>query len=464
MSKQSLLNYIVEAVKGKTAPASISPTDVGSALDALVNAMYDNGFFPNMVFVETAANGGSDATGVFGRRAKPYATINAAIDAANAVSTTALVIIRIGIGDFAVPSASKFRSNIWFMGTHMPRYNWTVTLTGPYAETYSAPSKLIDGTVLKGGMNWIGHFHNVSFTDLGIDNGSEFVSGGGTAMNCLGIVSWNGIGSQIVRPPYALMQNIKVERCKFLGSSHTAPYHAIVFENCYNPVVKDVECVGQIWGWVTKCTGGTYDGITVRWSQNGSTIKGNDYSMSSKVILRNFLFTSLDPVAKESGGLELGNVATTIEDAEYPTFNSQITISDGNITHTRYGLNDMGISPSTRRVPFVTISNVHVFNTVSHGFYLRALIKAQLSNCSANHNGGRGFSLTLQGTTTENSLLVTGCAAYRNALANYQLSTGIYGIGNHGDVGGAANVGTFTAPTATPTTTTVTTGILGNLF
>ena len=202
-------------------------------------------------WVETT---GSDAAGAVGNITKPYATLNAALDALAGITTS--VRINVGIGSFAsilddytgpttANPSSKLRSNLSIIGAARPEL-----------DSQTAPTTLQNGSVIKGRLNFHSTRTNITLENLGIDSGSVVCAAqyGGADSSALEFYNMG----QSATPPAT---GIKVKNCIALCKSYGAAGHGMLFENLLNPQVSDVWSYFGLHGVIFKTIGLTATGV-----------------------------------------------------------------------------------------------------------------------------------------------------------------------------------------------------------
>jgi hypothetical protein len=230
-------------------------------------------------WVEVAGN---DSTGTLGDPAKPFATIDAALDALPSTGG----VVHIGSGNFApitcdatgptstsVNGSSKLKSNVIFQGSGMPRKK--SDNTGLVAGS---------GTIIEGHLTIHSSRHNIHVYDLGIDVGSTVIAAryGGTAQN--GLV-WFNIGN----PPSdstAPAEGAVVDRVISICKDATSTVHSICLENVKDPQVGMVQAYLGYHGFVLKSDGGTIGEVISR-GHGGSVciIKSNTGAQARNITI-----------------------------------------------------------------------------------------------------------------------------------------------------------------------------------
>lgn len=319
---------------------------------------------------------GSNVTGTVGNPALPYATINAALTAVAGYHTAR---VNIGLGSYARIDSSLIRSNLVIMGSGMPMLDNADTATGLTTLKMTMPTKLLHGTIIKGGLQIRNNPSNLEIGNLGFDNGSAFVALGNRKWDGLDIRDpGTGTGNT---PPFKQMKGIYFHDMVCLGDTVNSAYHAMTLENCIDPVVKNVLLVGNTHGLAVKTIGGLYDGIVSFWHTSDCAIlKINNYAPSHEMILTNFTFRSLSETDKESEGLLFQNETGTAVRTGY-------VVSNGTIRFTNRGIYDYG----SHDMYNLNISNVTIHKTANSAVHLTLMSQGNLANVIADSTGGNGF-------------------------------------------------------------------------
>lgn len=387
-----------------------------------------------VAFVETAANGGSDSTGILGLYNRPFATITGAL---NALPSTG-GIIYIGIGDFDAPAddvevGSVLKNNVAYIGAKMPWLDSTYTVnTFPTIPSFTAPTKLQNGTVIKGRIAHIGR-NNIIFKNLGVDVGSAFctATGGSYASggNCITFSDANsGTGSA----PTTISKGIVIDNVVLLGQSATSAFHGLVLESSYMPRVSNVYTFFNTWGIAIKTQHGIFENIFCNGHTSGDIIfKGDVYAGCQGNLLNNFQLGSLGSF--DSGGL-------TIEGGTGPIYKN--IIQNGYIFGTTYGVRLIG----SQAVLLNKIQNVMVSSCSGAGFRTSGtgIQSNEFIDCTAQACGAKGFDITTTAAnhvislispkaynnTGEGVLVSAGAIVYINGIVSTGNST--YGLNNAG--------------------------------
>src|SRR5206468_1057890 len=118
----------------------------------------------------------------------------------------------LGPGIWQSGGTSITAPNIHIQGSGMPRFN-------------SGYTALSGGTIIQGSILASQGADNLWLRDLGVDDGSAYVSGGGAASDAIAIFN---LGSVVGAPQ---LQNVLVQNVSCLGSSATAAFHCLLVEN-----------------------------------------------------------------------------------------------------------------------------------------------------------------------------------------------------------------------------------------
>lgn len=322
---------------------------------------------------------GNDVTAVVGNPAKPFATINAALDA---LASYYKARIDIGLGTYSKIDSSKIRGNLVIYGSGMPMLDNNDTSNTLVNLKITEPTKLVGGTVIKGRLSVRNMPNNVEIAYCGFDNGSAYVALGNPKGDCIDFRhSGTATGAT---PPFPLMKGLYFHDLVCLGDTSNSLYHALTIENAIDPVVKNVLLVGNTHGLAVKTVGGIYDGIHSYWhTSDGIILKINNYSPSHEMILTNYNIRSLSEVARESGGLVIQNETGVAVQVNY-------NISKGNIRFTSEGIRDYADAVYYG----VNISDNIIHKTTNSGIYLTGFSKGKITNCQIDSTGGNGIWIT----------------------------------------------------------------------
>jgi hypothetical protein len=365
-------------------------------VDQLGAAVINN----NVAFVEI---GGNNSTAILGQANSPFLTLQAALAALP--SSGGLILV--GIGDFVAPPLSSWKSNVTVRGLMKPRFNGTASQTGTTTTTMTAPTRLIDGTVIKGNVAII-DLENCKFYNLGIDCGPDYVTGGGTESNCLGH-GLTSSGNDSLTPPFAMKTGFVANGLVLLGKNPSSAFHCLVLENVLDAVVEDVATCYSVHGIAFKGVGGSVQNVRCyAHSSDGIIIKRNNYAPNARVIVSDFFINALSGVG---GGLIVENAGGTND--------GNISISNGIIYGTTFGAKDQ-----TGGTQEVFISHVQV-KSCGAGFVFSTLSKSKISDCLASGCTGPGFNI---GGT---NVVLIGNMSIGNSTYGYNvIGSGVYGANN----------------------------------
>lgn len=353
-----------------------------------------------VAYVETD---GSDTTGAVGKPDRPFATIGAALDALPSTGG----VIRIGIGDFDAPpddqsGSSKLKNNVVYIGAKRPWIDSTYSVnTFPTIPSHTAPTKLQNGTVIKGKMAHIGR-NNIEFHNLGVDVGSAFCTaqGGGYASgaNCLAFADANsGTGSA----PTTIHKGLLIDNVVLLGQSATSAFHCLVIESAFKCKVSNVYTFFNTWGVAAKTQHSIFENIFCAGHNNGGFIfKGDVYAGCQGNILNNFQIGSI--ASFDGGGfvLEGGGAAT------YKNL-----ITNGYAFGTKFGYNFL----ATQAILLNRMIGLQASSCTQYGFQTTGanMQTNEWISCMAQACGTGGFL-----ASTGNLLIIRDFHAYNNVGAN----------------------------------------------
>lgn len=282
-----------------------------------------------LAFVQTKGN---DQTAQLGNSQLPYATIQAAVNAIHNLNKPGNVII--GIGEFVSPTT--FYSNINLIGTSVPVFDWTITQTTKTSITYSTPTKLINGTILKGSLT-IMDCENVGVFNLGIDVGSVFTGGNSSKEgNGLTIARTSGVSDgNTTFTPYNPIKGIVVKDVTVLLSSPNSMFHAGIFEGLHMPNIENMTVWGGVHGFAIKCTGAYFRNLTAYANAyDGIIVKSNNYAMCSDVLIDGFHIDALGAVTMAYGIVVDNKYYAGVMEAAQPLDN--IVIKNGVVRGGNY--------------------------------------------------------------------------------------------------------------------------------
>lgn len=396
-------------------------------------------------FVETATiyvdAAGSDSTGILGRADKPFLTITAALAAGVGVAS---LRIKIGMGTFVSPASANLRGNLWLEGSGKPGYNNTNTLTTPTAITITDPTALLGGTILQGQV-FFQDDSNVHVTDLGVDCGSAYVTGGGTEGNQLIFLSATLV------TPWLLMTNIVIKNVTTLGRTAASAFHAIQVENGFKPIIENCDTYFSTHGIVVKSFGGIINNVRCNFhTEDAIIIKTDTYAIGWLTQLNNF-------EVQGGGGVRV-NIGTGLLAA---TGGIGCWVTNGILRSPTFGV--VVESTPASFIHYSEISNVKVHGSTGVGFNI-----SDAQSCSIHDNmaiactTGFLFVGTIGNTYSHiyNNLAeacttgynITGGAsgnvfvrdnAARANTTGYVFGTNVFGSGNDGDTNSTFQTGTI---------------------
>lgn len=356
----------------------------------------------NIAYVD--ANG-NNSTGAVGNPAKPYLTINAALDATAALSRC---IIQIGIGTFNSPDSAKMRSNIWFRGSGMPVTDDTVTVSGFYNNTsIKSPTHLIGGTILNGTFAIPYNRENIRVSDLGVDVGSDWVTNvnSGTEVDGLTCAQYfnnagglpSADGKHLLQTGTSPRRGMIFENITVLLSSASSLFHCFLIENSINPYANNIRTTFGFAGVIIKTIGGRFTNIYTRGhNAYGIILKSNDYSHCYGVVLSNFECYSI--------GTGYQGAAFTLDQGDPGSPGIYwCNISNGFIHHTQTGMVLTGDGMDINNVNIETVGNTGVASS----FLIRSLI----NNVHARYCPGNGFDVDPASVITNGSTTWNNCSA-----------------------------------------------------
>lgn len=365
----------------------------------------------NVIYVQTTGN---DGTCVVGRPDLPCATINGALDATSSDTET---VIYIGIGDFDAPNddlsgSSKLRNNVSYIGAKRPWLDQDPTVnTFPTIPSVSSPTKLENGTVIKGRIAHVGARSNITFKNLGIDVGSAFctATGGSYASggNCLTFSDANsGTGSA----PTTVSIGITIDNVVLLGQSATSNFHCLVLESSFMPRVSNVYTFFNTWGCAFKTQHGIYENIFTKGHTSGGIIfKGDVYAGCQGNVLSNFQIGSI-------GSFDTGGF--TIEGGTAPIYKN--IIQNGYIFGTSYGVRLIG----SQAVLLNKIQDVMTSSVSGAGFRTSGtgIQSNEFIDCTAQASGAKGFDITT--TAAGHVISLINPKAYNNTGPGVDVASG----------------------------------------
>lgn len=305
----------------------------------------------NIAFVTTTGNNG---TAQVGNAAKPYLTIQAAVNALNSIGG-GNVMIDFGTYD----SPTTFYSNIRLIGAGMPKFNADVEQTTTTSVTYEVPTSLVGGTILKNGVLMM-DCESAGIFNLGIDVGSGFYPSGST-MNGLAIANTKTISGDgdTTFTVYNQLKGIVVRDVIILMSSPSVSYHGFITEGLHGLYAENVTVWGGTHGYAHKGQKLTFRNlVSYENATDGLIIKSNNYAICSDVLVDGFRYikSSTDP---STAAIVIQNKST-----ETPMDNIVIQNCDtGAATKTFACSSDFGAAIT--RSSLVNIKGVGTFTTTA---------------------------------------------------------------------------------------------------
>jgi hypothetical protein len=368
--------------------------------------------FNNVAYVDSAY--GNDATGQIDKPGKPFATIGAALDATSSLSKR---VIDIGVGTFASPDSSKIKSYTWFRGHGKPKPDWTVAVPSVDADTKTAPTKLIGGTILQGSF-WFNtqRLQNIIVTDLGVDVGSAWCTASNSGNPAEGFVFTTPYvpgsgtaadGGHFLQSGLTPLQGLVVRNVASLCQSASAAVHAALFENCFYPDIDGVSAYYGTHGIVFKCIGGTASNLqSFGHNSDGVIIKSNDYANCYRLSISNFNIGSI-------GSYDGAGLLLDAADGGSPGLYF-CNISNGTINRTTFGIRTQGSV-----IDGNNISNIEVNVAGGNGVDIQSgYAYGSLQNIKARSCGGHGFYVA----SNQPGITINDCDAHDNAGDGFRFS------------------------------------------
>jgi len=366
-----------------------------------------------IAYVDTLGN---DGTGIVNNPAKPFATINAALDATAGIMSC---IIDIGIGTFDSPDSAKVRSNIWFRGHGMPACNDTMTVSAYYSNSIKPPTKLIGGTILNGSFIIPYNRENISVTDLGVDVGIDWVTNKHSGVSVDGLIApqqysaSGGLpsadGHHQLQTNTKPRQNMKFNNIRILNDSATSPVHDFLLENMTNEQFNNIWTTYGFAGIIVKTIGGIGTNLHTRGHGTYHLIlKSNDYSHCYGVVINGI---ECGPVVGNNGtGITLDQ-----GDAGSPGI-YWCNISNGFINHVGTGMSLTGDN--------MNISNVNIVDVGVSGVVSSNLLKSNVSNITQRIAPQQGFDINTGSVLADGGTTWTNCTAFGNLGDGFRISGG----------------------------------------
>lgn len=317
---------------------------------------------------------GSNATGQRGQRDRPFATIDAAIDASQPGD-----IIHIGPGLFASPT--RFLAN-------PPTLN-DLTFQGAGKPSFNADSTaLVGGTRLYGSWQfnaWGGTIRNITIRDLGLDNGATVCDTffGGAAQE--GLATTGDTLDSII--------GMRVTNLVSLCKNAAAAVHAYSFQCCLDSMFSQLEARYGTHGFAVKSRHCTFTDLIARGhSNNGMILASSHQSLQCAYVSIHGLLVGPMIAGDTSAALVLGTGNDSVE-------LRHITVSNLVASGVKVGV-EFRLPPSgTGDASALALNNVTIEGTGAPGgagmistVSGAGRVRAQLANVTI-RNFETGFSL-----------------------------------------------------------------------
>ena len=321
---------------------------IKSYADYLVNyaLLFLNGGTPsapsiNVINTAFVSTDGNDTTAILGNPAKPYATIQSALDNNTAVE---YLTIKIGLGEFDNPDFNSFRDNLTIQGSGKPGYDNQLTFTDYNNYTSTIPTKLVGGTILHKIM-LIVNKKNITLLDFGVDVGKYWVdnfNGGVPEYSGPLLIAQNFDGGPDGYHPtqedYPPNTDCVIKNIATLGTPESV--HGFLIESKFYPIVDNITSCVSLYNMIIKCVGGNFSNINLFSSgAAGLYIKSNYYAYFKGLNITNLNINSLTNTETGNGILIGGENLT-----DYLT---NLNISNFNITRVADGIKFYNGSGST---------------------------------------------------------------------------------------------------------------------
>lgn len=355
-----------------------------------------------IAYVDTLGN---DGTGVVNNPAKPFATVNGALDATIGLSKC---IIQAGLGTFNSPDSAKMRSNIIIRGSGMPVPDYTITINNFYNNTVIAtPVKMIGGTIFRGTFLIPYNRSNIHCENFGVDVGYEWVNNVNSGVEVDGFVCaqlYNpagGLSSADGKHPLQTQTSprtgMQFKNISVLLSSPTSPYHCFLVENSYGEIGDNLHTCMGFAGIIIKTRNSKYTNLyTEGHGTYGVICKSNDYSHCRNVTITNVVCSNIGTGYQGTGfTLDQGDPGSP---GIY-----WITLNNATINHTQQGMSLTGDGMS--------INNVYIETPGNTAVMADFLIRSTISNVHARYYPGNGFDINPASVLANNATTWIGCSA-----------------------------------------------------
>lgn len=230
----------------------LSANIVVPGVDGGVNVKFLLGQSRRRKAVFCDATYGNDSTGAVDDLTKPFATINAALDAAGNANVGVFLsretfgaVTHDYQGSTTPNPSSKLGNNISFIGSGKPR----IASDKKSLVQYS-------GTVIQGGFVINTSRANFEVRGCGFDAGEDWcvASNGGTAKDAF-------VVANIAQGTPLLMKGLEVHDIIGLCKNASAAFHAVLIEDCYRPSGSNISAYFGTHGFVSKNVGGRFSGV-----------------------------------------------------------------------------------------------------------------------------------------------------------------------------------------------------------
>jgi hypothetical protein len=379
---------------------------------------------------------GNDTTAILGNENKPFATISAALDAGVGVQFLTLML---GIGEFDAPIEAKLRSGLSIIGTKQPRFNTNVVVTGYDNYSQSPPTKLIEGSIIKGTLIFADKSH-IQLENFGLDVGKEWVDNvnGGVDTDgidiCQNYTTSGGLDGyhpdQSSNPP---TQNTIVKNIILLGDYSKNSYHGLLIETKMNSILDNITSACFTWNIVLKTINVLATNLNLIGAKGaGLYLKSSYYAHFTGANISNVNITSFT-------NTELGDGILISGEANISTVKN-LNLNNININRCVNGIRFWQTTGSTV-AELCNISNCIIRNNRGKGILMDIVVNnSNFSNIISANNTGNGVEIN---TGANNSL--NGIKSINNNGVGFILSStsrlDVCDIFSNGNAGGSINYG-----------------------
>lgn len=413
---------------GSGNPTSIAAGTNITILGGTISASGSGGSSITTKYIAYVDSSGSDITGVVSDPAHPFRSMDTALYRLKALGVGGAV--RLGVGQFNSPNDSAWSDNIMIIGAQRPSYDWVIKtgVGGINDSLVSAPTKLVGGSILHGQMHIVLH-NGIRFYNLGVDNGSAWVTGGGIEGDCLSI----GVFDNSATVPFNLPTGIEVRNCSFLGRTANSAFHCLLLQRASGAVVDNCTMVFGTHGFVMKTKDSYATNIlTYMNATDGIILKSDTYASCGGNVVNGFLCRTFPTfpggtglvleansnVDMEANNIYNGNIwgmtqgiivhSTTLATSVKNSILSNISIKRsglfGLVADSCYNItmntvtsdqsNNAGFEVHPSRNGPVYLNNCAVTNALGDGFHVQtsgALGTAYFSSSHATNNSSYGL-------------------------------------------------------------------------